>query len=302
MAKKVLTPVTKKVFFMCVSEDVDHPIRWSLKNDFKSLITLKAYKGVKDLKRALEADPCNYLIVDSLVFDPILKHTEEIFAKYPFLKILVVLPPELTAVEVKSIKESASVTDVIIRPFTPESLYAVLYDSFGFKKPKEVNIFGLKKGMVVADNIFSQSGSEPLVECGVVLDDALIETLKKHNIKKVNVHDDMTKLLNCWEYQKCGFSGQCPASIFVDADGYLGGVCAGRGCMFVKDTILNNELIKGKNFVEKVTLMCSKCEFCKIVATDSKGAVSHSNFVEHIKNNKADKRNENPLIEKPKIN
>ncbi|MEO5356488.1 MAG: hypothetical protein H7844_04225 [Nitrospirae bacterium YQR-1] len=302
MAKKVSTPVTKKIFFMCVSEDIDHPIRWSLKNDFKSLINLKAYKGIKDLKRALDAESCNYLIIDSLVFDPLLKHAEEIYAKYPHLKMLAVLHPEVTSVEVKAIKDSESIVDAIIRPFTPESLYECLYQSFGFKKPKEVNIFNLKKGMVVADDIFSQSGSEPLVECGVVLDDELIEKLKKFNIKKAKVHDDMTKLLNCWEYKKCGFHGQCPASIFIDADGYLGGTCAGRGCMFVKDTMLENELIKGKSFGEKLKLICTKCEFCKIVATDSKGAVSHNLFVEHIKNNKADKRNENPLLEKPKIN
>ncbi|MBF0319662.1 MAG: hypothetical protein HQL01_07665 [Nitrospirae bacterium] len=302
MAKKEVSTVTKRRFFICVAQDIDHPMRWCLKNDFKSLVTIKVFKTPNDLKKAMkDGETCDYLILDSVVCDPIEKFAGEFFIGFNAVKIMAIVPPEITAVALNALSATKEIKDIIKRPFTPEGLQQCIFETFGFKKPKEINVFELKKGMVLSENVTSPGG-EALIECGVVLNDMEIAKLVKYNIQRVTVHTDMTAVLNCWEFKKCGQLGRCPASVFVDADGFLGGVNAGRGCMFVKDTLLQHELIKDKSFGEKLTLICSKCEFCKIVASESKGAVSHTLFVEHIKANKGRKKQEGIVMKDPEIN
>lgn len=55
--------------------------------------------------------------------------------------------------------------------------------------------------------------------------------------------------LNCWEFKKRGKEpggenvseyGVCPASIYTEADGFLGGKNAGRACAFVTGTFCDD--------------------------------------------------------------
>jgi len=56
---------------------------------------------------------------------------------------------------------------------------------------------------------------------------------------------------NCWEVRECGREpggrraaqlGICPAALFGDADGYLGGRNGGRACAFVAGTFCEGDL------------------------------------------------------------
>lgn len=300
MAGKKKEPVAKRIFFVCVSQDIDHSLRWCLKNDFRSLITVAGYSSANTLKKAIEEKDCHALIVDSVVIDPLTDFIGKVKTMNPTLKILAILPSKPMHTEVKALTE-LNIGGIIARPFTPESLYEHLYQMFGFQKPKEINIFELKRGMVAADDIYGATGSEPLVECGAVLDEATIAKLVQSNIKRLKVHEDTKGFMNCWEYKQCGHFGRCPASIFVEADGYLNGFNAGRGCMYVKDTLIERESIAGKSFVEKLKTLCAKCEFCKMVAKESQGKTSHALFVEHIELMKDKKKNEYLTDDVPEV-
>lgn len=305
MAKKSNTSITKKIFFMYVSEDIDHPIRWSVKNDFKSLIQLKSYKTAGALYKALQEEECHFLILDSVLFESVGEFIAKVYAAVPTIMILVVTQAEAPGRELKELTSMEGVADAIMRPFTPDQLNKCLYEIFGFKKPVELNLFNVKKGMVLAADVFSATSKDPIVNAGVVLDDEDIDKMINCNIQRVSVHDETARFLNCWEVKKCGHEGRCPASVFLDADGFLGGINAGRGCMFVKDTLLEIEKHKDKPFGTKIRALCSKCEYCKLVATESRGKVSHADFIEYVKSNKGKKTKSAMAIftdEKPKVN
>jgi len=96
------------------------------------------------------------------------------------------------------------------------------------------------------------------------------------------------KKLNCWEFNKCGRSlesamgdvrSACPASVEVMLDGIHGGLCAGRACWIVADT-----LCKGKpmgKYADK-RRKCMKCAFYREVRKqEGEGFMDVSRIVRH---------------------
>ncbi len=65
---------------------------------------------------------------------------------------------------------------------------------------------------------------------------------------------------NCWEYMNCGEADRCPCVEMKGADGFLGGVNAGRACMFVTGTCCCGK----EQWTEKEKIAtCSNCAFYK---------------------------------------
>jgi methyl-accepting chemotaxis protein len=90
--------------------------------------------------------------------------------------------------------------------------------------------------------------------------------------------------LNCWEFKKCGREpggpksdelGVCPASTFKDADGFLGGVNAGRGCVYVTGTFCGGN-IQG-TYQDKLK-NCGKCNFYAQLKNESGAELSVTSF------------------------
>jgi hypothetical protein len=305
MAKSNRTAVTKKIFFIYVSEDIDNAVKWSLKRDFTSLIVVKPYKTAGSLYKALQENECHLLILDSLLVESVEEYVKKVRDAVPTIKTLIITQANAPDAEVNELTSIESVVGVVMRPFTPDQLNGCLYETFGFKKSVEMNIFNIKKGMVVAADVFSATSKDPIVYAGEVLDEEAIKHLMNSNVQRITVHSETSSFLNCWEVRNCGNLGKCPATAFLDADGFLGGINAGRGCMFVRNTLVELDKIKDQPFSVKVKELCGKCEFCKLVAFESRGTVSHATFVDHIKRNKDKKKTSDLTIltdEKPKHN
>jgi hypothetical protein len=174
------------------------------------------------------------------------------------------------------------VIDIIVRPFTIKRLYSYIENKFGMKKSVDVGVKFvttelIKGGLVAAENVYIPGKDEPLIECGVVLDDEHIRELIKHNITKIKVHEDAHKFINCWEFKKCNEFGECPSFVNVDADGFLEGVNAGRACMYINATV---EMCGGgrryKSWEEKIKVICHDCEFYKMILTCNDGRIPPS--------------------------
>ncbi len=80
----------------------------------------------------------------------------------------------------------------------------------------------------------------------------------------------MTKR-NCWEYKKCGREpggenveelGVCPAVQPSEFDGINGGVCSGRFCWGIAETLCDGS--QQGSFAKKL-MSCIECEFFKEV-------------------------------------
>ena len=94
--------------------------------------------------------------------------------------------------------------------------------------------------------------------------------------------------LNCWEFKKCGREpggenvpeyGLCPASIYTEADGFLGGKNAGRACTFVTGTFCD-ERFQG-SYAEKEK-NCTSCDFYRILKDEFGEQVSIASFDGYI--------------------
>jgi rhodanese-related sulfurtransferase len=94
--------------------------------------------------------------------------------------------------------------------------------------------------------------------------------------------------LNCWEFKKCGREpggenvpeyGVCPASIYTEADGFLGGKNAGRACAFVTGTFCD-ERFQG-SYAEKEK-NCTSCDFYRILKDELGEQVSIVSFDSYI--------------------
>ena len=82
------------------------------------------------------------------------------------------------------------------------------------------------------------------------------------------------KKLSCWEYKKCGRApgganvyefGICPAAMEKKADGFNGGINAGRICWVIANTLCEGEI--QKTIVEKLG-NCMVCDFFKLVSKE----------------------------------
>ncbi|MBF0465203.1 MAG: hypothetical protein HQK94_09000 [Nitrospirae bacterium] len=179
---------------------------------------------------------------------------------------------------------------IMLRPFTLERLYTYLNNSFHYTRPKvvtvsQISMDSIASGMILAEDIFIKGCTEPLLECGTILDEASIREIINNKIKHIKVHEDAAKFLNCWEVKKCDCLGECPASFFVDADGFLGGINAGRACIYLKYTTGPCVGIY-KSIAEKIQILCSSCEFYKMLLKDNIDKTSLSDLVSHTKKQK----------------
>ncbi|MBF0465211.1 MAG: hypothetical protein HQK96_01940 [Nitrospirae bacterium] len=275
-----------------LSEDIDSVIQSSLRNDFKGITAVKGFRRPGTLSRALETESPSLLVVDGLLVESLPDFIREIDNRKPPYKILLILPSYSTQEDMQTLLDYANVVPhILLRPFTLQRLYTYLNDSFHFTKPKVVTVSQisadtLSKGMILAEDVYIPGGNEPLLDCGTVLDEASIRALIEKNIKNIKVHEDTAKFMNCWEVKKCGCVGECPASFFVDADGFLGGINAGRACVYLKYT-------KGpcvgiyKNIAEKIKILCSRCEFYKMLLKDNIDKIPIAELFKHVEKKKA---------------
>ncbi|MBF0564604.1 MAG: hypothetical protein HQK89_05120 [Nitrospirae bacterium] len=282
---------TKRSIWLMLSEDIDGIIQSSLRNDFKGITEVKGYRKVSTLNRALEGHSPSLIIIDGILVESLPDFIKEINDRKSPYKVLLILPSYSTREDMETLLNYPNVIlDIILRPFTLKRLYTYLSDRFSFTKPKIVTVSHistdtLSNGMVLAEDVYIPGGTEPLLDCGTVLDESAILELIKNNVRHINVHENTAKFMNCWEVKKCGCEGQCPASFFVDADGFLGGINAGRACIYLKHT-------KGpcvgifKNISEKTKLLCYNCGFYKMLLKDDIGKMTISDLFKHIEKKK----------------
>ncbi|MBF0565412.1 MAG: hypothetical protein HQK89_09225 [Nitrospirae bacterium] len=293
---------TKRIIYLMLGEDIDSTIRSSLRSDFRGITSLKGYRTVNSLNRALEERPPSLLIVDGVFIESITDFLSKVSESRQSYKILLILPSRFDVKDIENMRTYLDIIlDIIIRPFTLKRLYTYLSDRFLFTKPQVVSVSqistqSIANGMVLAEDVYIPGGTEPLFDCGTVLDEESIKELIKNNVKNIKVHEDTSKFMNCWEVKKCGCVGECPASYFVDADGFLGGINAGRACIYLKHTTGPCIGIY-KNVADKVKLLCYKCEFYKMLLKDNIEKTTISDLSKHVEKQKNKKAKEKPETE-----
>ncbi|MBF0382299.1 MAG: hypothetical protein HQL69_14845 [Magnetococcales bacterium] len=114
-------------------------------------------------------------------------------------------------------------------------------------------------------------------------------------------------LLNCWNWNNCGRypggpkadeMGVCPATIATQADGFLNGRAAGRGCAYVTGTFCGGTV---QGSAKDKTHNCKKCDFYKALKKEFKTALSAVQFNNYVKDKKATPLNPNlPWVAKSK--
>jgi hypothetical protein len=284
--------VKKKEFLVYLREDVSSTVIWDLTENYRGVTVASGYGTRGRLEVALFAKKCNLLIIDEChfeSFDDLMEFLEKIRYSSASFKILTILRSATESSDIDRLMDlSGIIVDVIIRPFTTKRLYAYLERAFGLKKSvvmrlKDVTTESLKRGLVAAEDIYIPGRGEPIVECGVILEDRHILELIKHNIARVKVHEDAFKFINCWEFKKCDHFEECPAFINVDADGFLDGINAGRACTYINNTA---GACGGRVFgswEEKIKVVCRECEFYQILVKSNGGALPKSSALkEHI--------------------
>ena len=94
----------------------------------------------------------------------------------------------------------------------------------------------------------------------------------------------MVSSQNCWEFTKCGKEpgghnvsslGECPASTFEWANGFLGGKNGGRGCTYISGTFCEGQI---QGTFEKKEKNCSQCEFYKYLRSEHGSEFSVNRF------------------------
>jgi hypothetical protein len=282
---------TKRSIYLMLGEDIDTTIRSSLNSDFRGITTIKGFRSVNLLMRTLEGLSPSLLIVDGVLVESIPDFLKKLNDSKPSYKTLLILPSYYAEENMgEMIAYLDIILDIIIRPFTLNRLYTYLNERFAFSKPKvvmlsQISTDSIAKGMILAEDIYIPGGIEPLFECGTVLDEVDIKELINNKIKNIKVHENTSRFMNCWEVKKCDCLGECPASMLIDADGFLGGINAGRACIFIKYTSGPCVGIY-KNIAEKVKLLCSRCEFYKMLLEDNIDKKSLSDLVNHVEKQK----------------
>ncbi|MBF0465241.1 MAG: hypothetical protein HQK94_09190 [Nitrospirae bacterium] len=282
---------SKRKVFLLLSEDIDSVIQSSLRNDFRGITEIKGYRSANNLSRALETHSPSLIIIDAVLVESLTDFIRKVNESKPSYKMLLILPSYYTEEDMGDLLNySHIILDLIKRPFTLNRLYTYLKDRFNFTKPKVLTVSfistdALSHGMILAEDVYIQGSTEPLLECGTVLDEESLKELIKNKIKHIKVNEDTSKFMNCWEVKKCDCLGECPASFFVEADGFLGGINAGRACIYLKYTTGPCVGIY-KSIAEKIKLMCSRCEFYKMLLQDNIDKTSLSDLVNHTKKQK----------------
>jgi hypothetical protein len=274
-----------------LSGDIDNIIQGGLRNDFRGITEVKNYSNYKALCRGLAIQSPSLIILDGILIESLADVVKAISESKPLYKVLLILPSDTTKEQMRTLLQYSNVVlDLVIRPFTLKRLYTYLADRFSFSKPqivtvKQISTDNLSEGMILAEAVFVGGSTEPLFDCGTVLDEACIQALIKNSIKNIKAHKDTSKFMNCWEVKKCGCEAECPAAFFVDADGFLGGINAGRACILLKST-------KGpcagtyKDPAEKVKNLCHGCSFYKMLVKDDIGKITIADLVKYVENKK----------------
>ena len=283
---------TKRSIWLMLSADIDNVIQGGLRNEFRGITEVKAYKTFPALNRALSVQLPSLIIIDGILVEKLVDAVKEINESKPSYKLLLILPSSTTKEEMRTfLGYSNLIMDIVVRPFTLKRLYTYLSDRFHFTKPqlvsvKQISTEAISEGMILAEDVFLPGSSEPLFDCGTVLDEDSIKALIANNIKNIKAHKDTAKFMNCWEVKKCDCIGKCPASYFVDADGFLGGVNAGRACIFLKNT---QGPCAGsyKDPAEKIKNLCNDCRFYKMLLKDDIGKTTISDLVKYVENKKS---------------
>ncbi len=95
--------------------------------------------------------------------------------------------------------------------------------------------------------------------------------------------------LNCWEFNNCGREpegakahkmGICPASIFEQANGFLGGKNGGRACAYIAGTFCSQTLAGTSRDKKK---LCISCDFYRLLRDEEQDEMCHSNFNDFVK-------------------
>lgn len=96
--------------------------------------------------------------------------------------------------------------------------------------------------------------------------------------------------LNCWNFKNCGRYpggpkehelGTCPVPIMDEADGFLGGRGAGRGCAYVAGSYCGGEVQGSYEFKKK---HCEDCEYYKALQAEfgaTASVMAFRNFTKH---------------------
>lgn len=282
---------TKRSIWLMLSRDIDAIVQGGLRNDFRGITEVKNYSNYKALSRALTIQLPSLIIIDGILIEPLADVVKAISESKPLYKVLLILPSDTTKEEMRTLLGYSNVVlDLVVRPFTLKRLYTYLSDRFFFTKPqiisvKEISTDHLAEGMILAEAVCIEGSTVPLFDCGTVLDAACIQELIKNSIKNIKAHKDTSKFMNCWEVKKCGCEAECPAAFFVDADGFLGGINAGRACILLKATKGPCEGVY-KDPAEKVKNLCHSCSFYKMLVKDDIGKVSIADLVKYVENKK----------------
>ncbi|MEO5356487.1 MAG: hypothetical protein H7844_04220 [Nitrospirae bacterium YQR-1] len=294
--------VNKKEFVVYIREDIFSSILWSLMEYYKGVVVANGCNSLKRLEIFLFTMRCDLLIVDECHFTDLEAFCEFIYKiQYSNVtfKILAIMNSHTDIGQVqKLLKKCDVIVDILVRPFTLKRMYGYVERVFGLKRAivagvKHITSVQLKSGVILAENVYVPGKDEPLIECGVVLNDAHILELIKHNISKVKVHEDSHKVINCWEFKKCNNFEECPSFLNVDANGFLDGVNAGRACMYINAT---TDMCGGgrryKTWDEKINTICRDCDFYTMIVTSNDGKIPPSReLMEHIEKNITKRKN-----------
>jgi hypothetical protein len=99
-------------------------------------------------------------------------------------------------------------------------------------------------------------------------------------------------ILNCWNWKNCGRypggpkaneMGVCPATTATQADGFLNGRAAGRGCAYVTGTFCGGTV---QGSAKDKTHNCKQCDYYKALKKEFRTALNAFNFNEYVKQNR----------------
>ncbi len=94
-------------------------------------------------------------------------------------------------------------------------------------------------------------------------------------------------LLNCWNWKNCGRHpggekvselGVCPAAIDNKGDGFLGGRCAGRACIYIAGTLCGGD-IQGTYISKQAN--CTQCDYYKALKREYGASMSSMQYNEY---------------------
>ena len=114
-------------------------------------------------------------------------------------------------------------------------------------------------------------------------------------------------LLNCWNWKNCGRypggpkvadMGVCPATTSTQANGFLNGRAAGRGCAYVTGTFCGGTV---QGSAAEKSHNCKQCDYYKALKKEFGIALSVMQFKSFMKENNAITFNESqPWVAKGK--